>query len=83
MVKIFRSPLGRFAIQTDYDTVVRVDSERIGGPGGRIPSVVYLVELLMYVWRVRVIALVSYVHEIILPALVRRSVLVTESVSIL
>jgi hypothetical protein len=36
----------------------------------------------MYVWRVRVIALVSYVHKIVLPAFVRSGVLVTELVSV-
>jgi hypothetical protein len=50
---------GRFAVEANYDTVVRVDNEGVGGARDSAPMLAYAVPLIVDVARLGPVILVS------------------------
>jgi hypothetical protein len=50
---------GRFAVETNHDTVIRIDDEGVGGARDSVPMLVYAVPLIVDVARVGPVILVS------------------------
>jgi hypothetical protein len=50
---------GRFAVETNHDTVIRIDDEGVGGARDSVPMLVYAVPLVVDVARVGPVILVS------------------------